>query len=227
MFPFAGNMFYPVGVGPIIMTGFNTQDVHAVSLTSKIFWSLLSLLGGLSFYMAVISIVRAKNKATSPIFYFFIIIFIIYLLPLCLSYANDRYLLFLLPFFFTAYLRSFNFEFNKFWLVISIICMALFSTTTTHDYLSINRARWKATDELVNVKRISSKNIDGGFEFNGWYSDGFKNYNPLHQGRWWWIEDDTYIISPVYIKGYNIENEIKFRSFLSFPFKCIYILKRI
>ena len=44
----------------------------------------------------------------------------------------------------------------------------------THDYLSWNRVRWQALHNLMQEPQISPNDIDGGFEFNGWYLYDYK-----------------------------------------------------
>lgn len=231
IFPFVGNMFYPTGTGPIILTGFITSELQPGSVTSKLFWITLNFMGALSFYTALVSIINnlsvQKIVASKNIIYLFFLICILYLSPICLSYANDRYLLFLLPFLLLMYTLSVDFSFNKRWLFISLVPLICFSVMSTHDYLSINKARWNAANYLTNELRISPGNIDGGFEFNGWYLFSTKNYFADHKGRWWWINDDTYIITPKLINGYEIEREFIFSSWISFDFNKIYVLKRI
>lgn len=222
--PFVGNMFYPYGVGPIIMTGIETQYILPVSTIAKILWALLNILGALSFSCVInLILTKLRNNIASPLL---LILFISYLTPLCFSYVNDRYLLLLLPFFVLAYLQSTDFKASRVLITCGITACIIISTATTHDYLSLNRARWQATYELVNTQHISPTNIDGGFEVNGWYSDGFKNYNPLHTGRWWWVNNDTYVISPMPLNGYSIQESIPLNSCISFRFQNLYILKR-
>lgn len=48
--------------------------------------------------------------------------------------------------------------------------MVHFAVAGTHDYLSMNRIRWQAVNRLMEEGHVSPSRIDGGFEFNGWYS---------------------------------------------------------
>lgn len=230
IFPFVGNMFYHLGVGPVILTGFNTDDIQNLSILWQIIWIALNFIGGISFYCAFVSIInktiKVKNIESNFISYFFFLLLILYLAPICFIYANDRYLLFLLPFFLLTYVLSFDFKIKKIWFCLIFIPILYFSVAGTHDYLNINKARWKATDYLTKDLNISPSEIDGGFEFNGWYLCGSKNYDASHKGRWWWIENDTYIITPIPIDGYTIESEYEFSSWISFQFNKIYVLKR-
>jgi|TARA_B100000315_G_scaffold125397_1_gene115274 hypothetical protein len=42
----------------------------------------------------------------------------------------------------------------------------LFGILATHDYLSFQRGRWKALNDLTQKEKIFAEKIDGGFEFN-------------------------------------------------------------
>jgi hypothetical protein len=45
--------------------------------------------------------------------------------------------------------------------------------------------------------------------------------------RWWWIVKDDYIVTPIgKRKGYSIESRYPFKSYVSFPFETIYVLKK-
>ncbi len=223
VFPFVGNMFYQLGVGPIILTGFNTDIGVELTVISKTVWIILNFAGGISFFISMSTIVK---KSMDFVSLFFVLLFVFYLFPICVNYANDRYLLYLLPFYFLAYILSVDFILKKLLFMIILIPLIYFSVATTHDYLSINRAKMEATNHLTKDNKILPNSIDGGFEFNGWHSNGTNNYIPSHKGRWWWIENDDYIITPFLIKGYVIESEYSFSSWISFGFNKILVLKR-
>ncbi|MDO9541090.1 MAG: glycosyltransferase family 39 protein [Kiritimatiellia bacterium] len=78
--------------------------------------------------------------------------------------------------------------------VIFIMGSAIFAVVGTHDYLAWNRARWRALDYLCKENNIPPTNIDGGFEFNGWFL-----FNPAYkqqeQKSWWWVHDDEFIVA--------------------------------
>ncbi len=231
VFPFVGNMFYHIGVGPIILTGYNTSEIQVGSALGRIVWIALNFIGGISFILALTSICRkaltSDTKQPNLIFNSALLLCILYMTAICFSYANDRYLLFLLPFLLLLYVTSFDSHVQLKLFSLTFIGIFFFSIITTHDYFSINKARWKATDSLMQQAHISPYNIDGGFEFNAWYCFDLKNYNPEHTYRWWWINDDTYIITPTLIDGYAVVNDIEYISCISFSRKKIHVLKRV
>lgn len=228
VFPFVGNMFYHSGIGPVILTGFNTDENQVLPFFVSCICAFLNFVGGLSFFMSLQLLMKKQEDSAeiNSTKLFFRVLFILYLLPLCFSYANDRYLLFLIPFYFIAYLVSVKKEINTPYFLLLFIPLFWFSVAGTHDYLALNKARMKATNYLVIDKNVSPKNIDGGFEFNGWHAEDTKNYIASHKGRWWFVENDEYIVSPIEKAGYSVERAFGFSSWMSFKFDEILVLKK-
>jgi hypothetical protein len=129
-----------------------------------------------------------------------------YLLPMAMLFmqidlAFDRYLIFLLPLGIAivtllvgnvvpdnagSLLRTLA--------VASLLLYGAFSIAGTHDYLSWNRARWQALNNLTAEQRITADVIDGGFEFNAWYSYDSK-YLPTKRRSWWWVFRDDFMVT--------------------------------
>jgi hypothetical protein len=231
-FPFAGNILYHIGIGPVIMSGFDSQASIMLSPFWKITWLLISLAGGLSFCVFA-KIVFTRLKSVLPLYSInsfaltmLVLLVIFYLFPICLNYANDRYLLFLLPFCILIFFISCEIEIKKLLFYLLLIPVTIFSVLATHDYMSINSARWQAGNYLTEDLKISSDHINGGFEFNGWYTHGMGAYDPSHKGTWWWVVDDTYTISPVIKDGCYKERAIPFSRWLHLDHEMMYVLKK-
>lgn len=108
-----------------------------------------------------------------------------------------------------------------------LLIFILFSIGGTHDYLSWNRAKWKATDYLVQDLKIDPNKIDGGFEFNGTLvlkKSKLAPYSPVHS--WWWVTDDTYMITFGPMKGYHTIKTFPYEQYLSTQTDSIFVLKR-
>ncbi len=140
------------------------------------------------------------------------------------TYAFDRYFLVLLP------LLLFLFPFGKIkrqprpvaWAMLLVV--ALFSVAATHDYLAWNRARWRALHQLMEQHSIPPSQIDGGFEFNGWYRPG-----RIEHGRaksWWWVAQDNYCITFGPLDGYRCLEKYPFRRWLPPTADSLCILKK-
>ncbi len=149
----------------------------------------------------------------------------------------DRYFTALLPFFIILFLISIRrFRYVRRVLFLTIIIFGIFSFIGTQDYINWNKARWYATTSLMQ-QNISEKQIDGGFEFNGWYTyeyalENLSEDDIRHPGKkdavsWWFIVDDEYIVSFSEIESYITIKKLEYKSYL-FPGKqYVYVLKRV
>jgi len=153
---------------------------------------------------------------------------IFYFIPLTYIDFFDRYLIFLLPLSMLILKDPVHLcknQISSYFIVIILLLICLFTIGATHDYLSWNRARWKALTYLTQERNVSYKNIDGGFEFNGWY-----NYYPEYvknaNKSWWWVENDDYIVSFGPIAGYEEVRKYSYQRWIPFRRDNILILRR-
>jgi 4-amino-4-deoxy-L-arabinose transferase-like glycosyltransferase len=184
---------------------------------------------------------RVGNKTTirSPVFIG--LTTLIYLLPvIALPEMYDRYLLlsFLtIPLFILSINEvrlSDDMQFGvagiSAWLLIISLCLV--SVAMVHDYLSWNRSRWQALDDLMNKNSVNPNKIDGGFEFNGTF---------LYSKKWtasdrkikkgWWVASNEYLISYskdqlTNLEGYSVKAEYPVSAWLSLGPQRIFILHR-
>ena len=89
------------------------------------------------------------------------------------------------------------------WLVAS----ACWSVIATHDFLAWNRTRWTALSELLGKPGVTPRDIDGGYEFNGWFLYD-RLYEQHDENSWWWVVDDEYLIAAGPMPGYRIERRL-------------------
>jgi hypothetical protein len=70
----------------------------------------------------------------------------------------------------------------------------LYAVLGTRDYLAWNRVRWTALNDLLAGRKVTAADVDGGFEFNGWYL-----YDPAYQEKpgksWYWVDRDSYLVA--------------------------------
>ena len=228
--PNVGNLLHHMGIGPVILNGFSTQEVPVYSSAWKIILLTLNVLGGLSFagfFVEICTKIKLeKIKKKKFVFYFIPIFVILYILPLSLSFLNDRYLLYIFPFLILIYFLSFKIEIKKSLFLITFLPIAFYSIAGTHDYLSINRKRWEITNHLMKDLKIPATEIDGGFEFNGWYLFNLNTYHKGHTGQWWWVQNDSFVVSPKLIEGYKKVSVHEFSNWISFDFNELYLLKK-
>lgn len=106
-----------------------------------------------------------------------------------------------------------------------IIVYGYFSVTATHDYLEWNRLRWIAVKALMADGKITPRQIDGGYEFNGLLA--FDPHYKTQDGKsWWWVYEDTYMIASGAIPGYSELARYNFqRWFLGHPSSVVVLRK--
>ena len=244
--PLSGNIISDFGLGPLTLRDTYFLNYLSTPIVIKMFWLVITAIGVLgaalllqclflammqTFYAYKISEVvgQSKNWLTTLIVSFIFI----YFLPLGIQGFFDRYLIILLPLLMMLVSVSTtnisNWKVDSKVISIALIMMLLYGGFTigaTHDYLSWNRVRWQALHSLMQESQISPNQIDGGFEFNGWYLyDDFK-YKQKPDKSWWWVDNDDYIISFGPITGYEEVKRYPFRKWLPFGKENIFVLHK-
>jgi hypothetical protein len=96
---------------------------------------------------------------------------------------------------------------------ILLALFALFSVAGTRDYLMWNRVRWELLDEVLTSHLATPRQIDGGFEFNGWHL-----YRPSYVATadksWWWVDEDKYLVTFGTVPGWNVARQRTFSRWL-------------
>lgn len=223
--PSLPNVLTKFGLGPLTL-----RDTYIVYLNNRIapqiltiFWNAITIsavaaLTAVIYFVSVgffqIFFKRGKIKSSAQTweFSFFIVMVAVYFLILVFIAGTtlifDRYLLLFLP---LVILLILNVKLEFLWpvprrgVVLSRVLIALFagfSIASTHDYLEWNRARWKVLHNLIDVSKVHANQIDGGYEFNGWYLYDAK-YKQKPGKSWWWVEDDQYIVTSGPLPGYT------------------------
>lgn len=227
LLPFSGNIFYHLGMGPILINGFNSNVESGLGAMATGLWCLFNLLGGLSFlilFQLTRKAWRVSNHKKELLMVF--MIFPLYLLPLCLNYCNDRYLWFLLPFILIVISTRLTEQIHLQSFFMALLPMCMFVVMSNHDYFVFNKAKWQALNELTNTQKIPPYQIDGGFEFNAWYLASDKNYNKNHQGNWWWVNQNNYMISTVTMANYISIKTIHLETWIPASNQELFVLKR-
>jgi hypothetical protein len=178
LMPISSNILIPQGLGP-----YSTQKFEPLP---SWFWSIvtiLSLVGGVLLVskmtastMTLIEKIRMANLNNEDVIQiFFLVAVSAYALPIFLTGLFDRYLVPLVPF--VLYLSTSGLRqegrlrmVGKPAAAVLVASTALFAVLGTRDYLMWHRVRWAALIELQRTVNI--QDIDGGFEFNGWFTNG-------------------------------------------------------
>jgi len=222
-----GNVIIKSGIGPITLPD---TDYYSMQALPAGFWLAVTVLGFLGALVLIAIIwfntIKSVPKCGSPRIHavgatpvFLMLSAVIYLVPLLMTGFYDRYLVPVIPILaagIAAASPQSPQKINKAFLVASaavILALYSFSIVTTRDYLEWNRVRWDALHDLMKDNNVTAANIDGGFEFNGWYL-----YDPDYKGdpdkSWWWVQDDTYRLSFGRMPGYLLMGEYRYSLWL-------------
>jgi hypothetical protein len=163
-----------------------------------------------------------------------VLIPVIYIAPFLVDNFLDRYLIPMVPFLVAGFAASVPFrpqnllppsKFFRFITLGLMIAFFIFSVCGTRDYLAWNRTRWLALNDLLADGRIKPSNVDGGFEFNGYYLYNSR-YQASPQKRFWWVYDDSYSVTFTPLAGFNVIREYPYTHWMP-PFKGhIYVSKK-
>lgn len=173
-FPYCTGMLSPWGTySDGLMVG---QREILLKQPIRIAISILGCVGGAAILTALVAAVRAgKSPGLLLLFTTFQFLFL-----LALPSMMDRYLEVLFPG--AVYLVVMRYSASKSgWLpgmavaaVYGFMSVALF-----HDWLSWNTARWELGRQAIATKRVQPDEIEGGFEWNGWYASADPNWSKL------------------------------------------------
>jgi hypothetical protein len=182
MMPLGDNILFDFGVGPILTGG--TLQPGYWETAHPIAWMVLTFLatacGSIATGALVIFLLQRKRGLTfQPIVYLPLLIVVLHLTVICVRGYFDRYLVFTLPFMLLALIGFCNSQsqgsrdWSNLELLPSVAALAAFMyfcSAGTHDYFAFNRAKWESLEYLRKQAGVSPMLIDGGLEFNGWYS---------------------------------------------------------
>lgn len=230
--PLVGNILVNVGIGPVILK--NVDPTHPAP-APLIFWWIITGIGVVGaalliqylFWVFLSMVQLSSNPDPKWIPVLIAATGCIYFAPISLLGLSpfgfyDRYLVFLIPL--AVFVVSTTGQYQDqpkdlkknvmlMTLLMMILVYGVFTTVATHDYLSLNRVRWQALNDLMQKEEISPNKIDGGFEFNGWYLyDEDYEYDPTFTKSWYWVEQDDYIVTltlisnRIIIKRYQVNN---------------------
>ncbi len=262
--PFGGNTLQTFGLGPEAFDGYSASLSSATKALFNRTWELLTLVGFtgaalllLYFIPALLEVIDYHKavfhkkwllvfSGSAAILYFLVIA------GLDKQYWFDRYLIFPLPILMmlVAVLSVDALEKNLHWGVIAttlvmILMYGGFTIAATHDYLSWNRVRWQALNNLTGNSKVLPEQIYGGFEFNGWYfGNQLETCNPSYQSSsesvdigWGTFDclwgNDTkafqyfYRIGFIEQPGYVIDKQYSFKRWLPWRQQDLYVLKKI
>ncbi len=238
-----GNVLYNFGLGPKLLKDAEilkeNYDFILNSFALNSIRAFCFVAAFLLFYFCfcfIINLIKQSNRSSFSnddafsAFSFLNLIFLFgtFIIP---PFFFDRYLIqlmlpvmiILIPYFYTIKINLKNAYFS----IAILLLIAYFSIAATHDYLAWNRARWQGLHYLMDDLKVSPNQIDGGFEFNGWYqTENLKGENDPSKS-WWFVDKDNFILSFGPIEGYEIINKHPYLKYVTFTTGYVYVLKKI
>lgn len=247
MMPSMPNVLIKSGFGPLTLRDTYIQEINYPNLPSYliIVWKCITLLGVMAGFLFVYFIIIAAHQMyaqlkrckfcpevpinllffVTGVTYFFILIAVGGSVPIF-----DRYLIIFIPLGILV-VCNVRFEIPRRLgkgapiSVFLLIFLFLFSSVSTHDYLSWNRTRWIALQNLITYNKIDPNLIDGGYEFNGWFLYDSK-YRSSKEKSWWWVAGNEYIVASGPIVGYSEIRRYGFKRWLLLAESNILVLRK-
>ncbi len=240
--PLIGNVLFDLGLGPALL-----RDTYLLGLphwpaAPREFWLIVTAAAVLGSVLLVRHLASASAQMIAPLntepraeqarMIFLLSAAVLYFVAIGATGFLDRYLIWPLPLLMSLTPAPRN---SVYWhssiLPLSVAAAlvflyGLFALGASHDYLAWNRARWQALTDLIEKDHISYRDIDGGFEFNGWYAYDAK-YRERPSKSWWWVESDQYMISFGQMPGYVEKKRYPFERWIPFEQGNIFVLERV
>jgi hypothetical protein len=240
--PLVGNVLFDLGLGPALL-----RDTYVLGLPDwptapRGFWIVVTaaaLLGGVLLIRQIAAAIRytsvqlgPESRRVRPICIFLLSAAALYSVGVGITGFLDRYLVWLLPPLLVCLLLAqpesvivHAMRWQRWLGVVLISIFGVFAVAGTHDYLAWNRARWQALTDLIVVDHVPYTDIDGGFEFNGWYGYDAR-YVPQTSKSWWWVQGDDTVISFGPLPGYVVSDRYPFERWMSLGKAEILVLQR-
>ncbi|MGE0744757.1 MAG: ArnT family glycosyltransferase [Rhodospirillales bacterium] len=235
--PLLGNILFDFGLGPRTLKDHYILQLTVPTAAPDWLWPLLTALGMAGAAALIAALAAAIKRAaqlgrlgvTRPrasVELFVAATLLVYVLPLSLTPIFDRYTLIpialgciLIPMVALApggvAVGAARVGAGVVAGLAAVVPLAWFSVAATHDYLAWNRARWAALERVMADRGATPWQIDGGFEFNGWYLHDQAQYGSTAPKRsWWWVSDDRYVASFKPMPGYETILRAPYRSWL-------------
>lgn len=107
--------------------------------------------------------------------------------------------------------------------IVPLAVMCIFSVVGVRDFMEMKRSLHKAHKYLVEALKEDRCNVDGGFEFNGYYCYK-KDFKPRGDLSWWWVRREDYLVALGPLAGYRTINTFPFKRYAG-PNGAVYILQ--
>jgi hypothetical protein len=240
LMPLTGNILFDLGLGPNTLMDSYILGIRSFPKAPEHMWLVLTAAGVIlgsflmqKMFLLLVEFINSLKKGSLNrqwLSVFAISGITVYLTPFIITIFFDRWLISILPLLIIVIIeKSKNNEsyFKKIYAYIGmfiLIVYAIFSVGATHDYLSWNRARWEAI-HFLEQQNFTHRDIDGGFEYNGFYG-----YDPDYKAKrgksYWWVDNDFFIIAFSKIPGLKVIKTYSYRKWIPYGQEHIFVLMK-
>lgn len=214
------------GIGPFTLHDVFTRGT-SLERGPGIFWRIMALAGAFgAAALAVLLVVNAthivrERRDADRERVFLVAVLGAYLFPFVAVDYIDRYFLFVLPFVFVLWARTWpappavtppkpapailkpgDGALRRGAAILWILAVIGVSAAATRDYFAWNRARWDAI-RMAESLGATPGTLDGGFEYNAFHRFELKPRVAVPGKSWWWVKDDEYVVTFVPVPGYE------------------------
>jgi hypothetical protein len=241
-----GNILVKSGIGPITLRDTFELNLDHMSALPDGLWIVATgmALTGAVLLIAKLSLLvsahfpkiiyRNLSSNDDAVGVFLILCAIIYLTAVIAAGFYDRYLIPCLPFIATGIIalsgKCLNvppgeFKYTRHIAFAVVGVFGLFAVGATRDYLTWNRIRWLALQHLILNDGVHASDIDGGYEFNGYYLYNV-HYKESPGRSAWWVAGDTYQIGFGGVPGYTVFRNYTYQNWLLPRRQAVVVLRR-
>lgn len=245
--PVGGNILAAFGLGPIVLRDVVYLNLNVPPPLPPVFWISVTALGVLGAIFAIIQLTKIASsgrpgdipeRVPSIVQRFFGTVTTLYFVPVLLTNPLfDEYLLPLIPFISATLvpralllpsLKGRKFSLPP--LTLLLVGFGVYAVFGTRDYLMLNRVRWTALSTLQRDLHVGPADIDGGYEFNGWYlfdPNHVVQFNSIGKERsFWWVVRDDYLLTLGPVPGYKILRRYSYENWLPPRTQRVTVLRR-
>lgn len=233
----ANNLVEVAGIGPYTLAD-GLSSTSQLDRSKGIFWQAAAGLAALGVVLLFISVGRIRSTSAGlprskvAVLVMLAVASFSYLLPFVITDYFDRYLLFVYPLLFACIVLVLNADAEipkRRWLaaLVFTFMVGLIGAVAVHDYFAWNRARWAAINYAEGALGASPVDMDGGFEYNGFYNyESRKRIGGGKGKRWWWVVDDRFLVAFTVMPGYGSVRCLPVNGYLPSTPRFVHLLKR-
>jgi hypothetical protein len=239
-FPFGGNIFFNLGLGPELLV-----DTYTLGLANTPGWPhwTMDVLHALAVVHGVVLGygIAVRWRQWTPLLrayaWFWLVFSVPYFMLMGINSYYDRYVLLPLvmlwplitmlgpPLAAGESAASAGRGWYRYLRWVPVVIGAWFALAASHDYLSWNRAALEARNWLIDEVGAEPGHIDAGYALNGWYNYGMPRRED-DETSFWWVQDDRYRIAFGPTPGYAVLKAYPYRRWLWGKTDALRVLER-